>query len=362
MNDILVYCSLIYILLTALMVLHPWLSRKNVLFGVVFGSGEIRANPEAKKIVHRFIAASVLLAAALAALCVFFLLSARNDSAIAFIFTIAVLVLVGVEGIPFIVANRSMKALKETILDPNLVSDRITVGLGTEAENENRTIRAAWFLLLLIPVAVSSVLAAVYYPNMPETIATHFNAAGMADAWQTKSPGMLMFPITMQIVLAALFFLLGMFMRKAPSAVKGSPGAAPGYGAFRRFIIGWLIGFGLIIQVNFINIILLYAGHSMDMVVWTIVFFVLIIASVVILFAVFFRMRRRGPEGKVYDDDKRWVLGMFYYNPSDPSVFVEKRTGIGQTLNFGHPAAWIIIGAIIGFVIISLVLSAGAGK
>lgn len=43
----------------------------------------------------------------------------------------------------------------------------------------------------------------------------------------------------------------------------------------------------------------------------------------------------------------RWH-GMIYYAPDDPSVFVTKRSGMGQTLNFGRPSAWILLAVILG--------------
>ncbi len=360
MNELVFYFSLIYILAAAFMIARPWLSRKNVLFGVVFGSGDIRKNPEAKSIVRRFVGLSAVLAAAPAI--VFFLLLAAmpgSDAQTAIHFMITIFALVFLAFIPFIIANRAIKALKETISDPNLVSDSITVEVGAGAERKRKPVSAAWFLILLAPVAVSVILAAVYYPSMPDPIATHFNAAGVADAWQAKSPGIVMFPITMQIILTAIFLFCGIFMRNASPAVKGSPGAEPGYGAFRRFLVYWFIGFGAAIQVNFIFIILHYAGVISNTAVWMNVSIPLIIVSVALLIAAFVRMRRRGPEGKVYDDDSRWKAGMFYFNPSDPSVFVEKRSGIGQTLNFGHPVAWIFIAGIAALIIFSVTLAAG---
>ncbi|WP_225872663.1 DUF5808 domain-containing protein [Pedobacter frigoris] len=35
-------------------------------------------------------------------------------------------------------------------------------------------------------------------------------------------------------------------------------------------------------------------------------------------------------------DRKYWKLGLFYYNPDDPAVFVEKRFGIGFDFNWAH--------------------------
>jgi uncharacterized membrane protein len=42
--------------------------------------------------------------------------------------------------------------------------------------------------------------------------------------------------------------------------------------------------------------------------------------------------------------DAGWKLGgIFYYAPDDPAVFVPKRLGIGQTVNFARPMAWLFL-------------------
>ena len=38
------------------------------------------------------------------------------------------------------------------------------------------------------------------------------------------------------------------------------------------------------------------------------------------------------------DDDDNWIGGMFYYNPRDKRLNVEKRVGMGGTINLAHPA------------------------
>ncbi|BFT72639.1 DUF5808 domain-containing protein [Paenibacillus sp. P36] len=50
-------------------------------------------------------------------------------------------------------------------------------------------------------------------------------------------------------------------------------------------------------------------------------------------------------------DRKHYKLGIFYYNPDNKSIFVPKRLGLGWTINFARPISWIIILAILGFVI-----------
>jgi uncharacterized membrane protein len=62
-------------------------------------------------------------------------------------------------------------------------------------------------------------------------------------------------------------------------------------------------------------------------------------------------------------DNRRWLLGMFYVNRDDPSIFVEKRFGLGYTINFGNPKALSLLVAflvvILGFAVAGMLLTAG---
>ena len=41
--------------------------------------------------------------------------------------------------------------------------------------------------------------------------------------------------------------------------------------------------------------------------------------------------------------DECWKWGQIYYNPGDAAIWVEKRAGVGYTLNFARPLAWAIL-------------------
>jgi uncharacterized membrane protein len=45
--------------------------------------------------------------------------------------------------------------------------------------------------------------------------------------------------------------------------------------------------------------------------------------------------------------DRYWKLGVFYFNPDDSAIFVEKRFGLGYSLNFGRPITWFILALIL---------------
>lgn len=53
--------------------------------------------------------------------------------------------------------------------------------------------------------------------------------------------------------------------------------------------------------------------------------------------------------------DRCWKLGVFYYNPEDPAMIVQQRFGMGQSLNFGNPWAWVFL-AVVAAVTIVLVI------
>lgn len=44
---------------------------------------------------------------------------------------------------------------------------------------------------------------------------------------------------------------------------------------------------------------------------------------------------------------KYWKAGLIYNNPNDPDLWVKKRTGLGWTINFGHPHSFYILGAFV---------------
>lgn len=57
-------------------------------------------------------------------------------------------------------------------------------------------------------------------------------------------------------------------------------------------------------------------------------------------------------------EDRYWKAGVFYVNPNDPALFVEKRFGIGYTINMGHWAAWVIFSAILFVPLLTVLLTA----
>ncbi|MCR5628493.1 DUF5808 domain-containing protein [Eubacterium sp.] len=58
------------------------------------------------------------------------------------------------------------------------------------------------------------------------------------------------------------------------------------------------------------------------------------------------------------DDDDYWIYGMFYYNPNDKRINVEKRNGFGTTVNFGTTVGKIVL-FVLGLTIIGSLFAVG---
>ena len=45
--------------------------------------------------------------------------------------------------------------------------------------------------------------------------------------------------------------------------------------------------------------------------------------------------------------DECWKFAMIYYNPNDAALFVEKRMGLGYTVNMANPWSWALLGGLL---------------
>jgi uncharacterized membrane protein len=61
------------------------------------------------------------------------------------------------------------------------------------------------------------------------------------------------------------------------------------------------------------------------------------------------------------DDDRFWKAGLLYVNRDDPAIVVGARFGVGWMLNFGNPAAWLIIAGTVAWWAGLALLGAAAG-
>ena len=104
------------------------------------------------------------------------------------------------------------------------------------------------------------------------------------------------------------------------------------------------------------SIISMFVFNEMIVLIGIIAYTVIIMISVAVAVKTQSSIEKRyerDTDLELLDDDDYWILGMFYCNPHDTRLNVEKRFGFGGTVNFAHPAGKVIA-------VISILLILGA--
>lgn len=215
-----------------------------------------------------------------------------------------------------------------------------------------------WEIIPLCLLAVGVVATVWTYLAFPEAGGRYHNIGGNADLWIPKRltalggalfPGVFVYP---------LFLLLSVLIAHSKQSVgAGDPDVClAASDAFRKVWIRYFYVLRVVLAANF-AILACCIGLANSGVIKSARFlpFIigggvvsLVLAGVVISFrygqggwrwAVRQGLVQKREAAAILDGDgmrdERWKLGMFYFNPRDPSVLVEKRFGIGWTINFG---------------------------
>lgn len=216
----------------------------------------------------------------------------------------------------------------------------------------------AWELLHVVVVAALAGFALLAYDRLPDQIPMHAGWDGTVNAYADKTIGTVMFPAMIAAFMGiTLAFAHWMILRsKRPIDPAAPATSALAYGEFARAqSIGLLAG-GLVLDIfigvsfflSSAGIISLGAAGAVTTVG------ALVFAGVMVGISVKYGQsggrsaaEMRTADGIARDDDAYWKLGVFYFNPNDPSFSVPKRFGNGWTINCANPKAWALIAGII---------------
>lgn len=237
-----------------------------------------------------------------------------------------------------------------------------------------------WIVQVLpfaILVAVALHLHA-HWSQIPLRFPIHWDFEGNANGWSTRTPG----GVYMLLVIAAetcgLTLLIALLILHASPRVHASGVMAGNEGRFRRAVLWVLLGTEFLVSLTFAwaSLLPLRARPMAGPVASTFFIVIATLAFVAGTTPVLAHVGQGGTKrgtgtgqepqespSPVGDgtDDRFWKAGMFYCNRNDPALFVEKRFGIGYDFNYGHPVAWVILGAILAlpFLIILIVKTFG---
>jgi uncharacterized membrane protein len=197
-------------------------------------------------------------------------------------------------------------------------------------------------ILQLGPFAILLVTAGylqAHWNQIPDRFPVHWGINGMPNGWSGRDfqgvYGPLLFGAALVIGISLLAYATSHSAQPVPAA-----GGAPSKGEYAHRISLVLLAVEFFVAAVLSMVALLPFTGNPGLVP-------IVILTVVILAAAIFlsswKNRARVRSQHISAGDTCWKLGMFYFNPDDPALFVEKRIGIGYTVNFAHASAWIIM-------------------
>ncbi|MEZ5356168.1 MAG: DUF5808 domain-containing protein [Bryobacteraceae bacterium] len=196
----------------------------------------------------------------------------------------------------------------------------------------------------MIPVAIlaaAAIYVATHWELLPDRIPVHWGLDGRPNGWADRTPRGVAGPLVVG------FMLWGVMLGSAIAILKGSPRpsgeSADWTRRFRRANLRLLMALVWTMPLLFAGIAVrpVFEAQSITIPVWLIT-----VAPLVAILAYtipIIRLSRETGSGGDSTPDRCWYWGQFYYNRADPALMVEKRFGVGYTLNFANPVSWLFL-------------------
>ena len=270
----------------------------------------------------------------------------------------------------FILYLKNRKAIqlwkKEEQIIVEIKKERIVVDTNYHRDLNavsTRTIVIVQLVIVLISVAVIG----FFYNRIPNQFPIHWNSQNIPDRSVEKSPLSVMMMPTMQLLMIpVLAFSHYAFIKSKQKLLANYP-QITSYQS-KKFRRAWSINFLvtsiatqlLLTSTNFFSLFFAedMAFGWMGLLIGLFIFGIVGYSSFLTWKygqggekLVFSEIDEPVEEVTEVDEEKYWKLGVFYYNPDDPSIFVEKRFGIGSTINLARWQSWACITGLVLFCI-----------
>ena len=371
MFEMLLMMTIILVMCGFIIGITPYVTRRNVHFGVMFPD-QANELPEVKQWKKQFLILSIVLSV----LCIVLLLFSAifldlSEEIVGTISTVIIFVLLIAQGGMYIYFHRSAKALKDAKFKSTDIQQDARIMVSTDFHNQKMVISNIWFVIVGgIIILVTAVVPILLYDQIPDYIPRHlnyFNSDINQLTWLPKSPRIFaLLPLTQFVMLLILMFVNYMFkVAKQLIVPQNAKRSAEQNRAFRNAMSKVMFVYTIsLLSLLAVPQFLMVGGIEPSprdgwiVMIWLVLLFILFIYVIL----------KYGQGGERYkppqtienkyqlvDDDRYWKWGVFYYNPYDPAIFVEKRFGIGLTVNFARWQAWAFFIGILAFVIIMII-------
>jgi uncharacterized membrane protein len=213
----------------------------------------------------------------------------------------------------------------------------------------------------------------LHYPDLPPLVPTHFGPSGGPDTWSPRSFSSVMLLPLATLLLGTAMAIAACLTARAKRAIR-HPDDGVSLSAQQRFrrVTANYLALVVIVMTAMMTLMSIFAvrtalglatGMPPALIAVVVVLLVVSVGGGLYIALRYgqggARLERSAASAPLTNglaDNSLWVLGVFYVNRDDPSIFVEKRFGIGYTINFGNPKAvalFVVFLAIIAFIVVS---------
>jgi len=210
----------------------------------------------------------------------------------------------------------------------------------------------------------------LHWDQIPPTFPIHWGANGQPNNWATRSFAGVYGPLLIGALQCALMAFLAYALLRWSRPIRVGGAAGEGERRFRFVVVSTLVAVEYLLAVTFLWKGLLPLSNQRAGPPGFNAMLVLALAFTAAVVVILMRVGQGGmrlsgataaPSGATpvgdRTSDKYWKLGLFYINRDDPALFVEKRFGIGYTVNFGHPGVWVILAVLVAvFVAVNFIV------
>ena len=373
MLELLVMMGITYVMCGFIVGITPYVMRKNVHFGNMLpdlASDDQELNQWKKQFLLGSLTLGVICFIPLWISATFFNL---DEEIIEIVAVVMIFVLFIALGVMYIYFHRKAKMLKEAKFSSNDISQDARIMVATDFHNQKIVVSNGWFIVLGgIIILVTVLVPILLFDQIPDYVPRHFtnfDSERNQLLWLPKTPRLFaIIPLIQFAMLLLLMFVNYMLKIKkqliVPKHAKRSIEQNRAYRyAMSKVMLVYTISLILILAIP--QFLMVRGIEDSPRNMW------IVIVWVVLLFTLFiYTMLKYGQGGERYkpaetvdnnyqlvDDDKFWKWGVFYFNSNDPAIFVEKRFGIGATVNFAKWQAWACIIGIFVFIIAIIIIT-----
>ncbi len=339
-----------------LLFLLPRLTRPDIYFGVTV-QPHFRETPEGRDIQGRYrreIVVHTLVAVALVYAGLRLKISAAFLAGILW------------QGLGFFSAFlRARKKVMPHAVEPSTVREAELTPVQTRLPG-GWLLQSAPFVVLI----AAGIWLHLHWDQIPEGFPVHWGLNGRPNGWASRSLAGVYSPLMMGVTVCGGMLLLTYAIAAFSRRIRVSGASGERELRFRYIMLCIMLGaeFFVAFLLSWVSFFALRAGQAMPNPAAVMLGNLALVAAITLILIHTgqggTRLERSGPSGvtsfaepsPVGDRtlDSHWKAGMFYFNSEDPAIIVEKRFGIGFTLNFAHPLSWaitlLLVGVPLGFV------------